>query len=73
MAVIRVKIYQMPARIRSFIKEDPDGSYDIIVNEYLSDEGRRKALAHEMDHIKNYDLQCEDPADEIEAVRHERS
>lgn len=72
LADIRVKTFQMPAKIRSFVKEDPDGSFDIIVNEYLSEERRRKVLAHEIDHINHQDLDCEDPADEIEARRHER-
>lgn len=72
MAVIRVKTFKMPARIRSFVKEDPDGSYDIIVNECLSEERRMKALAHEIDHINHDDLESEEPTDEIEARTHER-
>ena len=51
---IRVVPKDMPASVRAFVVNDPNvcGGYCILVNSRLSHEGQRKAVKHELDHIR---------------------
>lgn len=59
----------MPGTIRSFVRENPDGSYNVFINECLSEEAREQRLIHELKHIYHDDFQ-ECNVDEIEDIRH---
>ncbi len=55
----------LPASIRSFVVEDQDGDYTILINESLSISARFQAFQHEMAHIECCDFElC--TADEAE-------
>lgn len=61
----------MPARIKSFVRENPDGSYTIVLNDIYSYEDRLKRYAHEVAHIMHGDLnESDQSADEIESKAH---
>ena len=51
----------LPPRVKAFTKQDEDGTYNIYVNDLLSEEAAREALEHEYDHIVNDDLIKEIP------------
>ena len=52
--------YNLPSTVKGFVHEDTDGNYTIFINDNLSDEAKRKTLAHEMNHIKKLHLQQRD-------------
>lgn len=53
------RLYPLPARIKSFVVEDCNGDYVIIINESLSIKKRFEAFRHEMSHIEHSDFECE--------------
>ena len=67
--MIEPKLIDLPTSIRGLTKQNPDGSYTILINARMNDETQRKAYAHEVRHIEFEDFNsCE--ADEIERKRH---
>ena len=46
-----VRLIALPDKVRGFVKEDPDGNYNIYLNEKDSLEAQRQTYAHEMRHI----------------------
>ena len=66
---IYTKVIAMPGTIRSFVRENPDGSYNIFINECLSDSAKEDRLCHELAHIYNNDFDERD-VDELEAKMH---
>mgnify|MGYP003297582699 CR=1 FL=1 len=46
----------MPLTIRAFTLPDANGDFNIYINEDLSDEAKKKSLAHEEKHIKRNDF-----------------
>ena len=59
----------LPTTIRSFCRENPDGSYTVVINARLTLEGARAAFRHELSHINGGDFTDAD-TDEIENARH---
>ena len=69
---IHTFIYDLPTDIYSFVRENPDGSYTIIINARLSYEDRARRYKHEIGHIENHDFEKDMTADEIEVMAHRR-
>jgi hypothetical protein len=53
---IYFRYLDLPTSIRSFIREDPDGGYNVYLNARLSDETLRRAAEHERAHAERGDL-----------------
>ena len=51
----------MPLTIRAFTLPDANGEFNIYVNMDLSDEAKKKSLAHEIKHIKRNDFNKDIP------------
>jgi Zn-dependent peptidase ImmA (M78 family) len=64
-----VRQIKMPLTIRAFTLPDANGDFNIYINEALSDEAKRKSLAHEYLHIENNDFQKNEFARMIEEKR----
>lgn len=66
MTIIRIT-EDLPCGINGMIIADPDGNENIYINDSLSPAGKRRTLAHELQHRNNNDLWSEDEATDIEA------
>lgn len=60
----------MPCTIRSFVVENLDMSFTIIINSRIGKEQQLKAYAHEIKHIKNGDYCKNNSVDVIEFNAH---
>lgn len=67
-----VLLLDLPTKIYSFIRENADGSYTIVLNARLSAEDRERHYEHEIEHIKMRDFESDMTADEIEYLRHKK-
>lgn len=65
-----VLLVDLPTTIYSFVRQNPDGSYTIVLNARLSAEDRLRHYRHELEHIENHDFESEETADEIEYRAH---
>lgn len=68
---IYVRVVPMPCCLHGFVKEDPDGDYNVYIREEDSRETQLDTLEHELAHIRLGHLQrdrdlevCESEADE---------
>ena len=61
----------LPCRIRAFTVVNADGATTYL-NARLAHEQRKASYLHEAQHIKNGDFHAEEPADQIEFLRHRR-
>ena len=59
---------KLPMAVHSFVCRK-NGQIFMIVNSELSDEAKKEAIEHELDHIEENDLSSEEPAVEIERRR----
>lgn len=57
MNLLFIREIKMPLTIRAFTIPDANGDFNIYINEALSDEAKKKSLAHEKKHIKRNDFQ----------------
>ena len=55
-----VKMVSLSGRVKGFSTRGIDGDYVIFINQNLSYEQQRNALKHELEHIKNGDLDGSD-------------
>ena len=62
---VYVNVVPLPGRVKGLIKAVPDGEL-ILINEYLSEEAKAEALAHELAHLLRDDLFSEKAVQEIE-------
>lgn len=53
---IVVRFVELNPRIRGFVKESPDGFYNIYINSCLCREAQIKTYCHEIEHIKKNHL-----------------
>lgn len=67
---IYTTLTDLPTTIYSFVRQNHDGSYTVVLNARLSAEDRLRHYRHEIDHIENCDFEKEETADEIEAYAH---
>lgn len=68
--MIIVTYQPLPTHIKAIVHENSDDSYTIIVNKNLSEEGRKRAVAHEMRHIQGEDLQSDKDVSQVEKSCH---
>ncbi|MDY4146872.1 MAG: hypothetical protein SOX98_03040 [Acidaminococcus fermentans] len=71
--MIIVTYQNLPPSVPAVVQQNPDDSYTIIINEKLSDEKKRLAMKHEVNHIVGGDLFKEDDVDSIETSCHASS
>ena len=55
-------------RVGGMVMPNDDGSFSVYINANLSQERKKKALDHELDHIENYDFYNRKPITEIEDI-----
>lgn len=67
--MINCVMRDLPPKIRSFARENEDGSYTVVLNSRLSAETVTEAYQHEVDHINGDDFDGGD-TDKIEKARH---
>lgn len=68
---IFVHIIAMDPLVKEQVVANPDGTFTIFINDYLSLEGRIKAYNHALSHIKNGDFDKNTDVDTIEYEAHE--
>ena len=62
---VKIVNYPMPRRIKGFLVED-DGFYCIYVNNGISIEEQKKAIEHEITHLRKDDFNTDEDIEEIE-------
>lgn len=58
--VVNVILWNFPNNGREMVVPNEDGSYTILINSKLSDEGRFRAYEHAMKHITDNDFEKDD-------------
>lgn len=66
----QVILMDLPSHVRSFVKNNKDGSHTIVLNSCLCREVQQEAYLHELEHIEHDDFRAVESAGEIETVRH---
>ena len=61
-----IRKIKLPMSVRAFTIPDPQGDYNIYINEALSDEQQYESLCHEEKHIENGDFYKDESACFIE-------
>lgn len=56
---------RLPLSVHGFVCRKNGQTY-MVINADLSEETKRETVQHEIDHIENGDLYCDEPATEIE-------
>lgn len=65
-----VREVPLPYEVKGMVTPDEnDDGYNIYINSRLSEDQKRKALKHEVDHIENDDFYNDKPIEEIEKER----
>lgn len=64
----RVYMVPLPGDINGAVTVDADGYPSVYINDLLSPEARRRALAHELHHIVRDDLYNDLPITEVECA-----
>lgn len=57
---VNVILWNFPNNGREMVVPNEDGSYTILINSKLSDEGRLRAYEHAMKHITDNDFEKDD-------------
>lgn len=65
-----VYIIQMDPLVKEQVVKNPDGTFSIFINDYLSQERRIKAYDHAVSHIRNGDFDKNSDVDVIEREAH---
>lgn len=63
---IRVVMQPLPGSIKAFCRRMKSGRICVVINSYLDNQGKRKALDHELEHIRRDDFDSEAPVYLIE-------
>lgn len=66
---VNVILWNFPNNGREMVVSNEDGSYTILINSKLSDEGRLRAYEHAIKHITDNDFEKDD-VQTIEATAH---
>lgn len=56
-----VRLLNLPSSIRGMTVTDPDGNYNVYINQNLAHEMQAQTYLHEVNHIKNNDFQEDKP------------
>lgn len=67
---VRIIYQDLPCGIRGFVKKLPDEFYAIVLNSRLTREQNIHSLQHELEHIKNGDLDRDCCVQDLEFKRH---
>lgn len=67
---IFVYIIAMDPLVKEQVVKNPDGTFSIFINDYLSQERRIKAYDHAVSHIRNGDFDKNADVDAIEREAH---
>lgn len=67
---MRTVLVDLPCDCRGCVVENSDGESCIVLNSRMSHEMNLKSYAHELRHIKNNDLHCDEDVNEIEMYCH---
>ncbi len=70
--IVTTRLYDLPTRIKGFVRKNSDETYTIVINSRISYESQLECYKHEMGHIENGDFDKDIPVDEIEAEAHRR-
>lgn len=62
---VYVTVCALPSHVKGLIKETKHGTV-ILINEYLSDREKQRALDHELEHLRKDDLHSDKTIEEIE-------
>ena len=68
-----VYMLPLPGDINAAVRVSPDGWVSIYINDYLSPEARKKALKHELEHIRRDDWYNDMTIDEVEQCHGKKS
>lgn len=68
MGDVFVRLLDMPVSVNGMTLMDPDTNYNIYINSRLSADEQRKALEHELEHIRRDDFYNSLPIQEIEEI-----
>ena len=69
--MIIITYQSLPSTVPALVHENSDDSYTIIVNQALSEVGKRKAIRHEVNHITGGDLFKNKSVNAIETECHD--
>lgn len=58
---IFIRTVPLPGAVRAVVLPNDDGTFDIYINSSLPDELRRRALEHELAHIRKDHFYNDDP------------
>lgn len=58
---IIIREVDIDPRIGGFVKEDPNGDYNVYISVYLSDAKKVATVKHELEHIKGNHLHSDLP------------
>ena len=64
---IQIVAQPLPGSIRAFSRRMKSGRVCIVVNASLDEEGKKKALNHELEHINRNDFDSEDGVHVLES------
>lgn len=69
MGTIYIRGIELPPTVKGVTVTDPDGNYNVYINLILSNDARKKAVKHELIHIKKHHFENFDPViiNELEA------
>ena len=67
---MRTILLDLPCDCRGYVINDFEGNSCIVLNARMSHEMNIKSYEHELRHINNGDLYCEEGVNEIEAYCH---
>lgn len=65
-----VYIIAMDPLVKEQVVSNPDGTFSVFINDYLSHERRIKAYNHALSHIRNGDFDKNADVDSIECEAH---
>lgn len=68
--MIIITYQALPPKVPAVVQQNPDDTYTIIVNRSLSDEKKKLAIKHEVNHILGGDLFKEEDVNSIETSCH---
>lgn len=66
MEEVIVRYINLPCTVRGFVREDPDGNYNIYINARLSYDMQQETIEHELRHVRNRDFSNDLSIAEIE-------
>ena len=56
-----VRLINLPVTVRGLTVTDPDGNYNVYINQNLAFEMQTQTFVHESKHIENNDLYSNEP------------